>query len=59
MAACSKGQIGALNAESFGERVLPCANLVVHDGNTLLDDDEMSNSKVRRVDDQPVSPAQY
>eukprot|EP00966_Prymnesium_polylepis_P094124 2178678-Prymnesium_polylepis.1 len=41
MAAWSKGQIGALNAESFCERVLSCAaNLVVHDGNTVLNDDE-------------------
>eukprot|EP00966_Prymnesium_polylepis_P039974 928125-Prymnesium_polylepis.1 len=36
MAACSKGQIGALNAESFCERVLSAANLVVTDGNTLI-----------------------
>eukprot|EP00966_Prymnesium_polylepis_P090008 2084133-Prymnesium_polylepis.1 len=43
MAACSKGKIGALSAESFCERVLSCSNLVVHeDGNTLLDDDEVS-----------------
>ena len=38
MAACCSGQIGALNAESFCERVLSCANLVVDEGNALLDD---------------------
>ena len=36
------GQLGALNAESFCERCLSCANLVVTDGNTLLLDDEVS-----------------
>ena len=50
MAACSKGQIGALNAESFCERVLSCANLVVHDGNTVvLSDDEVSKLTVLRM----------
>ena len=38
MAGCSKGQIGALNAESFAERILSAANLVLTEGNTLLDD---------------------
>ena len=38
MAACCSGQIGALNAESFCERVLSCANLVVDERNALLDD---------------------
>ena len=38
MAACCSGEIGALNVESFGERVLSCANLVVDEGNALLDD---------------------
>ena len=41
MAACSFAQIGALNAESFCERMLSCANLVIDEGNTLLDDDEI------------------
>ena len=36
MASCSYASIGALNAESFCERVLSAANLVVTDGNTLL-----------------------
>ena len=33
-------QIGALMAESFCERVLSAANLVVDEGNTLLNDEE-------------------
>ena len=39
MASCSSGQLGALNAESaesFCERVLSCANVVLTKGNTLL-----------------------
>ena len=36
MASSSYGQLGALNAESFCERVLSCANNVLTDGNTLL-----------------------
>ena len=40
MAKASKGQIGTLNAESFCERCLSCANLVMTDGNTLLSDEE-------------------
>ena len=35
MASCSYASIGALNAESFCERVLSAANLVVTDGNTV------------------------
>jgi hypothetical protein len=38
MASCSDGQISALNAESFAEWVITGANLVMTDGNTLLDD---------------------
>ena len=34
-------EIGALNAESFCERVLSAGNLVVHEGNTLLPKDEV------------------
>ena len=36
------GQLGALNAESFFERCLSCANLVVTNGNILLLDEEVS-----------------
>ncbi len=42
MASCAKGQLGALNAESFCERCLSCANLIVIDGNTLLVDEEVT-----------------
>ena len=41
MASCSKGQIGVLNAESFFEHCLFCANMVVTDGNSLFSDDEV------------------
>ncbi len=41
MASCSKGQLGALNAESLCERRLSCANMVVIEGNTLLNDEEV------------------
>jgi hypothetical protein len=36
MASCSDGQIGALNADSFAERAISGANLIMTDGNTLL-----------------------
>ena len=35
MASCSYGQIGALNAESFCERVLRCAGHVLTEGNSV------------------------
>ena len=41
MAGCSIGQLGALNAESFCERILSCANNVMTSNNTLLDDKEL------------------
>lgn len=41
MATCSnEGNIGALNAESYAERVISQASLVMTDGNTLLSDEE-------------------
>jgi hypothetical protein len=49
MASCSKGQFGALNAESFCERVISAANLVVNDGNTLLSDTYMTMLTVLRM----------
>jgi hypothetical protein len=41
MASCAKGQIGALNAESFCKRCLSCANLIVTGGNTILLDEKV------------------
>ena len=41
MASSSFGQIGALNAESFCERVLRCAGHVLTEGNTLLGPEEL------------------
>jgi hypothetical protein len=49
MASCAKGQIGALNAESFCERCLSCANLIVTDGNTILLDEEVMMLVVLRM----------
>ena len=49
MASCSIGQLGALNAESFCERVLSCANNVVQTDNTLLDDEEVEMLVVLRM----------
>ena len=37
-AGCCDGQIGAVNAESFAERIISCAKLAMADGNTLLND---------------------
>lgn len=42
-------QIGALNAESFCERALSCANNVMTEGNTLLDDEELEMLVVLRM----------
>ena len=49
MAACSSGQIGALNSESFCKRVLSAGNLVVDEGNTLLDPEEVEMLTVLRI----------
>ena len=49
MVSCSKGQIGALNAESLCERVISAANLVVDEGNTLLSDKHVTMLTVLRM----------
>ena len=49
MASCCHAEIGALNAESFCERVLSAANLVVNEGNTLLSSDEVEMLGVLRI----------
>ena len=49
MASCSKGQLGALSAESYCERVLSVANQVVVEGNTLLGDDEVEMITILRM----------
>ena len=43
---CCDGQICAVNAESFAERIISCANLAMADGNTLISDNapEILNS---------------
>ena len=52
MAQASKGQIGALNAESFCERCcLSCANTVMTDGNTLLSNEEVEMLTVLRMNE--------
>ena len=49
MASCSIGQLGALSAESYCERVISCANNVMNDGNTLLNDAELEQLVVLRM----------
>jgi len=49
MASSSGGQIGALCAESFCERILSETNDVCHDGNTLLDREEINMLVVLRM----------
>eukprot|EP00295_Goniomonas_pacifica_P031926 CAMPEP_0175968826 /NCGR_PEP_ID=MMETSP0108-20121206/40118_1 /TAXON_ID=195067 ORGANISM="Goniomonas pacifica, Strain CCMP1869" /NCGR_SAMPLE_ID=MMETSP0108 /ASSEMBLY_ACC=CAM_ASM_000204 /LENGTH=238 /DNA_ID=CAMNT_0017297533 /DNA_START=102 /DNA_END=815 /DNA_ORIENTATION=+ len=49
MASCSIGQLGALNAESFCERVISAANLVMTDGRTMLSDEELEWCVVLRI----------
>ena len=49
MATASFGQIGALNAESFCERVLRGAGHVLTEGNTLLDDKELEMLVILRM----------
>jgi len=52
MASASGGQIGALCAESFCERILSEANDVCHDGNTLLDTEQINMLVVLRMNRQ-------
>ena len=49
MAGCCDGQIGALNAESFAERVISGSNLVMTNGNTLLGDKMLEMLVVLRM----------
>ena len=49
MASCSSGEIGALNAESFAERVISGSNLVMTNGNTLLGDKMLDMLVVLRM----------
>ena len=49
MAGCSIGQLGALNAESFCERILSCANNIIQANNTLLSDSELEMLVVLRM----------
>ena len=52
MASSSVGQLGALSAESYCERILSCANNVVTKNNTLLGDEEMEMVVVLRMNRQ-------
>jgi hypothetical protein len=49
MACNSTGQLGALSAESYCERILSCANNVVTTGNTLLSDEEVEMIVILRM----------
>jgi hypothetical protein len=49
LAGCGDAQIGALNAESFAERIISGANLVMNEGNTLLADKHLEMLVVLRM----------
>ena len=49
MASSSGGKIGALCVDSLCERILPEANDVRHDGNMLLDTEEINMLIVLRM----------
>ncbi|KAI9330864.1 hypothetical protein BDR26DRAFT_922375 [Obelidium mucronatum] len=49
MASCSRGQIGALPAESYCERMLSCANNILTKGNSLLGVEELEKLVVLRM----------
>ena len=49
MASSSPFQIGALNAESYCERVLRCAGHVLTEGNTLLSDVKLEKLVILRM----------
>jgi hypothetical protein len=49
MASCSGGQIGALDAVSFAERVISGADLIMTDGRTLLDSKVLEMMVVLRM----------
>lgn len=45
----SRCNIGALSAQSFCDRFIPAANIVMDDGNTLLSDEELNMMVVLRI----------
>ena len=49
LASCSSGEIGALNAESFAERIISAVNLIMTEGRTLLDDATLDKLVVLRM----------
>lgn len=49
MASSSSAQLGSLMAESFCERMLSCANLVMTEGNTLLGDAELEKLVILKM----------
>jgi len=59
MAGCCDGQIGALNAESFAERVVSCSNPVMTNGNTLLGLKmlEMTKASMKRMSSELIMAA--
>jgi hypothetical protein len=49
MAGCCDRQIGAVNPETFAERIISCANLAMAYGNTLLNDKALEILVVLRM----------
>ena len=50
MAVPSPYTIGALNVESFSERVISAANLIMDEDNTALADEELEMMVILRID---------
>jgi hypothetical protein len=49
MASCSKGELGALNSESYAERVNSIGKQILTNGNTLLSDEEIEMMVILRM----------
>mmetsp|Transcript_22571 Transcript_22571/g.56025 ORF Transcript_22571/g.56025 Transcript_22571/m.56025 type:complete len:140 (+) Transcript_22571:1415-1834(+) len=51
MATHSRASVGTLLSASYAERINSAANLILTDGNTLLDDDEIDMCSVLRMNE--------
>ncbi len=49
MAGCCDGQIGALNAESYSERINSAAKIIMTNQNTRLNDEDLERLTVLRM----------
>jgi hypothetical protein len=51
MASCSKGELGALNSESYAKRVNSIGKQILTNGNTLLSDEEIEMMVILRMNE--------